>query len=314
MRRLDRALIAGISLFIITAAAPPPPPAPQPELPPRALFVDPPVDAAHPARTIATEIESHGSILNSVVYVPSGPGPFPLVVLAHGLPGNEQNMDLAQALRRAGWAVVTYHYRGSFGSEGYFTIDHTLEDMDVVIARAHDAKTAQTWNIDPKRIVVMGHSLGGLAAAHASAEATDRLGTVLLAPWDPSVLKEIMTGLSKTARDEAALNRWSDVAHGRLAGVTTPGIADLIAAEGDKWQLAQNAPALSKKPVLVVTATKDLDSAKATKLIPALEAAGGTKPSLVEIDTGHTFDDHRIALQAAVLKWLAALPGAPPAP
>ena len=35
------------------------------------------------------------------------------MILFHGLPGNEQNLDLAQAIRRANWNVLTLHYRGS---------------------------------------------------------------------------------------------------------------------------------------------------------------------------------------------------------
>ena len=102
--------------------------------PPRAVYADPPADPAHPASTLAIEIPSHGSVMNGLVYRPSGPGPFPLVVLMHGLPGNEQNLDLAQGLRRAGWAVMTFHYRGSWGSEGDFSIDHVLEDASAAIA------------------------------------------------------------------------------------------------------------------------------------------------------------------------------------
>ncbi|MDO8912512.1 MAG: hypothetical protein Q8N10_08825 [Phenylobacterium sp.] len=32
--------------------------------------------------------------------------------------GNEKNLDLAQAVRRAGWNAVTFNYRGSWGSPG----------------------------------------------------------------------------------------------------------------------------------------------------------------------------------------------------
>jgi hypothetical protein len=33
----------------------------------------------------------------------------------HGFPGNERNFDVAQALRRAGYAALVFHYRGSWG-------------------------------------------------------------------------------------------------------------------------------------------------------------------------------------------------------
>ncbi|MFD3266336.1 hypothetical protein [Phenylobacterium ferrooxidans] len=32
--------------------------------------------------------------------------------------GNEKNLDLAQAVRRAGWNAAAFNYRGSWGSPG----------------------------------------------------------------------------------------------------------------------------------------------------------------------------------------------------
>src|SRR4051794_30747956 len=155
---------------------------------PAAIYVDPPLDARPYASTLAVEIPSHGSIMNGLVYLPAGAGPFPLVVLLHGLPGNEQNMDLAQALRRAGWAVMTFDYRGNFGSQGQFSIDHVVEDVRSAVAYSAAPATARSWRIDPRRIVVIGHSMGGLAAALSAGSQPKREATILLAPWDPSRL------------------------------------------------------------------------------------------------------------------------------
>jgi acetyl esterase/lipase len=281
--------------------------------PPRALFEDPPVDPAHPANTLAVEIPSHGAIMNGIIYRPSGPGPFPLVVFVHGLPGNEQHMDVAQALRRAGWAVLTFHYRGAFGSEGTFSIDHTLEDADAVLARAHVASIAKAWNIDPARIVVMGHSLGGLAAAHASKGAPDRMATVLIAPWDPSILATLFRPMSLAEREAAALDRWSDVSHGRLRGTTNSQLAADIVDHGEQWRLAEKAPGLAGHKLLIITASRDLASSKAGALKSAL-AAQGTPFETVELESDHSFNDRRIALETTILTWLARLPGAPPLP
>ena len=43
-------------------------------------------------------IPSHGVLINGLVYQPSGPGPHPTLIICHGLPGNEKNLDLAQAV------------------------------------------------------------------------------------------------------------------------------------------------------------------------------------------------------------------------
>ena len=66
-------------------------------------------------------IPSGGVEINGVAYLAAGAGPHPTVVLLHGLPGNEKNLDLAQAMRRAGWNVITFNYRGSWGSPGTFS-------------------------------------------------------------------------------------------------------------------------------------------------------------------------------------------------
>jgi predicted alpha/beta-fold hydrolase len=76
---------------------------------PRAVIADPARDAAHPARNRQVLILSHGDGMNALFMLAAGAGPKPTMVLLHGLPGNEQNLDLAQAVRRAGWNVLTLH-------------------------------------------------------------------------------------------------------------------------------------------------------------------------------------------------------------
>src|SRR4029453_19095140 len=85
-----------------------------------AIFTDPPVGVVPPARMTVLRIPTHGVQVNGIIYQAAGPGPHPTLVICHGLPGNEKNLDLAQAARRAGWNSVTFNYRGSWGSPGSF--------------------------------------------------------------------------------------------------------------------------------------------------------------------------------------------------
>src|SRR5436190_21495677 len=107
-------LAAGLALSLAGAAQAQSPP-------PAALFRDPPADTAHPARMEVLHIPSGGVQINGIAYLASGAGAHPTVVLFHGLPGNENNLDLAQAIRRADCNVVTINYRGSWGSPGAFS-------------------------------------------------------------------------------------------------------------------------------------------------------------------------------------------------
>jgi dipeptidyl aminopeptidase/acylaminoacyl peptidase len=99
-----------------------------------AIAQDPAPDKANPARFETFQLPSHGALLNAIVYVAAGPSSHPTVVLLHGFPGNEKNLDLAQSLRRAGWNVLFFNYRGSWGSPGEFSFTHCLEDAQTAIA------------------------------------------------------------------------------------------------------------------------------------------------------------------------------------
>src|ERR1044072_3387211 len=74
--------------------------------------------AAAAARMEVLHIPSGGVEINGLAYIPSGAGTHPTVVICHGWPGNEKNLDLAQAVRRVGWTAVTFNYRGSWGRPG----------------------------------------------------------------------------------------------------------------------------------------------------------------------------------------------------
>lgn len=82
---------------------------------PGAISADPPRDAANPARNEAVWIPRGGVLMNGVMYAAAGVGNHPTVLNLHGTPGNEQNLDVAQTLRRAGYNVLSFHYRGSWG-------------------------------------------------------------------------------------------------------------------------------------------------------------------------------------------------------
>src|SRR5580698_3808553 len=127
-----------------------------------AIDHDPPPDTNYPATMETFQIPSHGAMLNALAYVAEGAGPHPVVILLHGFPGNEKNLDLAQAIRRDGWDVVYFDYRGSWGSPGDFSFTHSIEDTEAAVAYLRDAGNAKKLRADSKYIVLIGHSMVGL--------------------------------------------------------------------------------------------------------------------------------------------------------
>ncbi len=127
---------------------------------------------------------SHGGLLNAFVYVAAGPGPHPAVVLLHGFPGNERNLDLAQDIRSAGWDVLYFDYRGSWGSPGDFSFSHGIEDTAAAIDYLRSAPMARILRLDPSRIVLIGHSMGGFMAVQAAAADPGIVGVGLISAAD----------------------------------------------------------------------------------------------------------------------------------
>src|SRR5215218_1802055 len=151
---------------------------------PRAVYVDPPHDAKHPARMEVLHIPSGGVRINGVAMLAAGTGLHPTFVFFHGLPGNEKGHDLAQAVRRAGWNAITFNYRGSWGSPGEFHFSQVPEDATAVIAFLRRPENASKYGIDPKRIAIVGHSMGGWATAQVGSKDPTLLGAGLISAGD----------------------------------------------------------------------------------------------------------------------------------
>ena len=270
----------------------------------KAVFEDPAPDAQHPARMEVIHVPSGGVNINGVVYVASGPGPHPTFVLFHGLPGNEKNLDLAQAVRRAGWNAVTINYRGSWGSPGNFRFAQNLEDASAVLAFIRDPANAKRLSIDTGRIAVGGHSMGGWVAAETLAHDPALLGGVIISAAD-------MGGLGQQGvKNPAAVAAFMDDNREALAGATGQSMADEVIANGPQWSFAVLAPQLAKRRLLVLY-SDDMVAPGDKALIAAIQSDGGTELQSGHEPTDHSWSDHRIALEARVINWLQALPATP---
>jgi pimeloyl-ACP methyl ester carboxylesterase len=272
---------------------------------PDALFHDPPTDRAAPAQTLPVAIPSHGVNLNAVLYIAAGAGPHATILLLHGLPGNEQNIDLAQAMRRAGWNVLTIHYRGSWGSPGAFSFAHCLEDAASALDWLRSAGEDDASRVNPKRIVVIGHSMGGFVAVHLLAEQPDILGAVLISGVDLG--NSFGSEDKRRAAAEIDENVGSSAGLHILAGTSPLALADEARANAEQWSLRNYAVRIAGRPLLLATA----DDGFAADIDALADALRRTAQDVLvrHFSTDHSYSDCRIGLQTIVLRWLAATCG-----
>lgn len=266
-----------------------------------AVIADPSPDAAYPAGMSAFVIPVQDGAMNAVMYTASGSGTHPTLLLLHGFPGNEQNLDLAQAARRAGWNVLTLHYRGSWGSPGRFSFGNASQDAFAAVQYLQQPATVARFRIDTSAIVVAGHSMGGFMAADAAAAEPRVAGLFLIDPWDPSQTAAALA----TPQGEAA---WKAEVAGDLpplAGATYESLTAEIKEDTAKFDLGRRLAGYGRRPLSIVGAERGIgDQARRA----AADAQGANPDARLSIwPTDHSFSDKRIALADALVRFLAGV-------
>lgn len=268
-----------------------------PELP-AAIYTDPPADKEHPAAMEVIHIPSGGVEINGIAYVAAGAGPHPTVVLCHGLPGNEKSLDLAQAMRRAGWTVIAFNYRGSWGSAGQYRFAQNLEDAEAVLAFARDPAHAAKLRIDPARLVIMGHSMGGWVTALTAAKDRKLLGAAMISAAN-------LGAFGKAPREQLAAGMKAN-GQEALASTSPEIMADELIAKADAFDWLKAAPALAATNLFILSSDDGL-APGTDALAKAIRDGGGAKVKTLHVATDHSWSDARVRLQAEVLGWLAAI-------
>lgn len=267
------------------------------------LFKDPvPAPGDAPTNAKSLKIMGKRGKIPCLLTQPFGDGPHPTVLICHGYPGFEQHLDLAQALRRVGFCVATFHYSGSWGADGDFSFANCLEDTSTVLHALADL--GPEYRIDRGRMYVVGHSMGGFVATHMLAKEDLLLGGAILTPFDVGRL-----WMHRDAEDVSGENLTYVLNFGFdwLRGSSAEGFARELAQNGADYCLEPLAPRLAKKPTLLVGATYDVDlppDLHREPLRSAILSCGTDLFRYEELPCDHDFSSHRIALAQIIAKFL----------
>jgi len=128
--------------------------------------------------------------LGGTLTVPAGKGPFPAVVLVHG-PGpldrdesiysNHIFRDIAEGLASRGIVVLRYDKRTKIYGEKMSDMDFTIQDETVDDALKACALARQQPEVDPNRVFLLGHSLGGYISPRIAVKDGRLAGLIFLA-------------------------------------------------------------------------------------------------------------------------------------
>jgi acetyl esterase/lipase len=113
----------------------------------------------------------YGIVQELDVYAPSEPGPWPVVVLAHGLPESKESYtDLSRALAEQGAVVFTVNWPVSLpniaAGENGVRYRESYETLACAVRFAR--ATAPDYGGDPARVTLAGFSMGGAYGAYTA--------------------------------------------------------------------------------------------------------------------------------------------------
>lgn len=247
---------------------------------------------ASPAGSIELQLPSAGSLLQGFMYKANGAKPHPTLLLLHGYPGNERNLDLAQAVRAHGWNVIYFNYRGSWGSQGEFSFRHCVEDVKNIID--YLKTNAAKYQVDPDRMALFGHSMGGWVCLKALQDIPGIRKGFVLSAWD--IFSDVnnaeknhkMAAVEKEADGYFVLNKKSGKA------LFAP-----VLAEANFHDLFNSAKALSSKQIVMLDEHRGNEA-----LANAIKKENHSYFTYEVWNTDHSFTNKRISLIKKVLAFL----------
>ena len=264
-------------------------------------------DTEFPARSGGWQMDVDGSPVNIWLWHPSGQGPYPTIVLLHGGPGWERNMDLARVLQRAGFNVTAFTHRGFWGSGGFSTPSNGLEDIAAVVDEIRGCADDPECPIpiDPAKIAYLGHSYGGFRAMLSIMEVQDISCAVVLdtslGPKPTSVeLREYVTEHGDIPAEELAWEEQNTAPNLPMrierAGVWS---ADLL-EHADRFDLIGRIDELAKQRLFVLS-SELVDNYSI--LVEALKAQNAEQLRAELWETDHGFNGRRVELAHAMVDY-----------
>jgi len=247
-------------------------------------------DKASPAGSTELFIPSANSQLAGLIYRANGVQKHPTLLLLHGYPGNERNLDMAQVVRAHGWNVIYFNYRGSWGSAGNFSFKNCVEDVVNVVSFCK--KYQDSLKIDTSNIVLFGHSMGGWVCLKALQQAGIKKGFAL-STWN------IGAGFKNVSTEKEMLRRANYAGSYFVLNTSLKDLFTPVIQDNAFFDLGNDGNSLVNKQIIM------LDEHPGNKqLADTIKDLNKSYFNYNVWQTDHSFTNKRVSLIKKVLEFL----------
>lgn len=261
-------------------------------------------DKEYPSTLAPILFYNKGSKILGTLFIAEGKGPHSIILLLHGFPGNETNFDLAHIYRRLGFNVLVIHYRGCWGSEGQFSFNNCLEDVQATIKYIKSELNFPDSRIDTNNIILIGYSLGGFASLLTSINDDSLKNVCSIAGFNFGLFTKKIPHIE--GAKEITIESLSNSCK-YINSVTPNSLFEEMIENKEKWNLLNYTKELSTKNLLFIAAKHDNIAPIDIHHSPLTKTLSALNPSNIEdiiLDSGHSFSNKRIALADLTIYWL----------
>ncbi len=267
---------------------------------------NPKADPKFPSSLSPAVFISDGSKVLGTMFISSGEGLHPTVLLLTGFPGNEVNFDIAHMLQRQGFNVFTFYSRGSWGSEGEFSWKNLIDDTPAALTFLKSDFCKEKFQVDKNKIVFAGYSMGGFSALFNSLQLDNIENICAIAPFNMGMFGQLLT------MNEEIKNITTERMLRTKDFINCPSpekLYDEMILHKNDWNLINQTEKLSQKNLLIISAKYDTTAPVELHhkpLVGALKLANSNVKDFI-LETGHSFSDKRIQLMRLISDWISQI-------
>lgn len=233
-------------------------------------------------------INIKGDTIAGYAFIAKGKTLKETIILVAGYPGNDNNFDIAQKLRRNGKNVISFNHRGAWGSQGTYSYSNCLEDIEKLIKYLSKEKVATALRIDTNKFVLLGRSYGGGIALIKGSKLNTVSKIIAISTANYGEIMRKYTSLDELSSFKKYMKKQIMMNH------DIDSFLQELLDNKIEYSITHHKDKLAKKPVLLIE-----DSHKNDKWINQLENV-----TIKHIKSDHNFIDKRNELANAILEWL----------
>ncbi len=258
-----------------------------------------------------TKINRDNLTLNGIIFPAKGDGSFPALLLLNGFPGGESDVfGIGSKLQEFGFTVLTFNYSGTYRSEGKYSMEYTMKDIEAAFDFLNESNNVNKYQIDTSKIYLGGYSYGGgmsltYAANHPeiktvfSLAGTDH-GQFFREYFENQHYAKMIDNMFEQLKAPVGPVRFEE---GKMPKDITPEDVNKIDSTID---LRVCAPLIADRKILLIAGIDDPMVTLENHMLPLyreLQNEGAENVKFVVIQDDHSFRKSREEVSNIILNW-----------